>query len=92
MNFKFPIDENLRLSNNFSIGYFKNYINALVHEGKIKKAAYELKLISNKSNWPTIFTLYWNGAINLERCNNLEGLDLYSQNKMRLAKYHFRIF
>ena len=30
--------------------YLRNYINSLVHEGKIKKAAHELKFSSNKNN------------------------------------------
>ena len=30
--------------------YLRNYINSLVHEGKIKKAAHELKFASNENN------------------------------------------
>ena len=30
--------------------YLRNYINSLVHEGKIKKAVHELKFASNKNN------------------------------------------
>ena len=30
--------------------YLRNYINSLVQEGKIKKAAHELKFASNKNN------------------------------------------
>ena len=35
---------------NFHEPYLKNYINSLVQEGKIKKAAHELRFVSNKNN------------------------------------------